>query len=132
MRERLDKWRAAQPIRRVECANPLCRKEFETQFGIYCCTSCKSKASWLRKRAQTIESLGEVGCGWCGEKLDNPLKKKFCSGDHKWRFFAAKRAGRPIKVRVEPGLVIETRRYDAVEQVRREWREKRSRPRMGG
>lgn len=126
--KRLDEWRAKQPKRETQC--PSCGATFTTQFGTYCSTTCRAKASKQRARAARIEETGQIHCNWCSAKLDPMLRRKFCCEDHKQRFFSAKRAGKPIRVQVSPNLCIETRDYDRIHQLRKEWQERESRPKL--
>ena len=120
----LAEWRQSVPKKLVHCGNPLCGREFETRFGTYCCAVCKAKAHKLKQRAEREQ----LYCWWCSAALKSPHKKKFCSRQHEWRLAAARKAGRAVQVQVTPTLKIETRKWDRIPEVRKQWQEKIKRP----
>lgn len=128
--KRLEEWRAKQPSREAQC--PSCGTTFTTQFGTYCSATCKAKAHKQRTRAALIEETGPLHCNWCSTPLSPKLKldRKFCCKEHSALFFSAKRSGRPIRVQVLPNLYIETRDYSRIHQLRKEWIERESRPKL--
>ena len=129
--ERIRQWKEGRPLLTRLCAAPDCGAEFQTrcasceprcrnQCTDYCSTKCRR-----RHRAHIRASSREKVSGFCWFCLGelHGQSTKFCSRQHGWKYYTAKRWGKPIRLKIE-GVVIETRRYNEIDKVKAEWERK--------
>lgn len=128
--ERIRQWKESRPFVQRLCAAPDCGAQFETRCGgckpacknqctNYCSTRCRRRHANQLKAEAAKASQAPLYCWWCSAELSDK-KEKFCTRKHFWRFQWAKKAGNPVKIRVE-GALVETRRYGEIDKVRAEW-----------
>lgn len=118
---RIKLWRDAQPWLEKECEH--CGGRFRTRFGRFCRATCRSAAHKAARRAAAPTLL----CDLCSVPLGKK-RTRFCSDAHKRRFWALRRAGKPIPVRVSAATLLYTHKYDEIAAVRRAWFERQDRP----
>lgn len=90
-----------------------CETPFETKFAMYCSVQCKNKACRDKKNENRIKDLV---CFFCGGSVPKRFTK-FCCANHKMLFYIEKKGNRPIKIQINPKLLIETRKYDNIPEV---------------
>jgi hypothetical protein len=110
--KRLAAYRESVPTVTKECLQ--CKKPFETKFGTFCSSTCKSKHHKEQKR---LEKLKELVCYFCGGPITEKRKTKFCCEEHKEDFFEAKRAGRKIAIKINPKTTVFTDKYDKIPEI---------------
>jgi hypothetical protein len=109
--------KVANPTLQVNCSS--CGGEFKTwtRRSQYCSARCKT-AGW---RAAKRESAGPSLCWWCSAPIAGLKGQRYCSARHKNRFAKAKKAGKPITVKVSETLTVQTREYEDIVAVRGRW-----------
>lgn len=110
--DRLAAYRESVPKVVKECLE--CKSSFETRFGTFCSSTCKSKHHKEKKR---LEKLKDLVCYFCGGPITEKRKKKFCCEEHKNDFFEAKRSGRKIALKVNEKTTIFTNKYDKIPEI---------------
>lgn len=129
--DRIRVWKASRPFVQRLCAAPDCGAQFETRCGgckpacknqctNYCSTKCRRRHSAQRRAAVATKNPGF--CWFCLGTLRGQ-STKFCCKQHSWKYYAAIKWDKPIRLRIE-GAVIETRKYTEIDKVKAEWERK--------
>lgn len=129
--ERIRAWKEARPIVQRLCAAPDCGAQFETRCGgcepacknqctNYCSTRCRRRHAAQQRALSVTKEPGF--CWFCLGTLQGQ-STKFCCKQHAWKYYAAIKWGKPIRLRIE-GAVIETRKYAEIDKVKAEWERK--------
>lgn len=109
-----------------------CNQEHERK-GIYCSKKCTDKAYRERKKDKTISSPiiekvcedivipKQTGtklkwCNYCGNSIEHSDRLQFCNDEHENNFMDAIKKGRPLKIRIDASTIIETKKYDKVQE----------------
>lgn len=118
----------------IQCGSDHERK------GMYCSKRCTDKAYRVRKKLKEseshsiIEDVEEIEvdekidvpvekgeklkwCNFCGASIDNSPKLGFCDGQHERDYWYAVKHNLPLKIRIDSKTIVETRRYNKVQDV---------------
>ena len=105
-------YRESVPKVSKECLE--CKSSFETRFGTFCSSTCKSKHHKEKKR---LEKIKDLICHFCGGAITEKRKTKFCCEEHKNKFFEAKRYGKKIALKINEKTTIFTDKYDRIPEI---------------
>ena len=111
-------------VRRQErptCECTHCKKPLTGSIRkLFCNVNCKM----AHRRLAEKELAGPIEpgiCYFCGVNIHETSRKKFCCDIHKQLFYAAKKANRPIRLRLDAKTQIETRRYNDIPKLVNEY-----------
>lgn len=116
-----------------------CNSEHDRK-GMYCSKKCTDKAYRERKKLnvsvtpkktkehheddidERINIPEETGnklkwCNFCGASIENSPKLGFCDGQHERDYWYAVKHNLPLKIRIDSKTIVETRRYQKVQDV---------------
>jgi hypothetical protein len=111
-----------------------CGEEHEKK-GAYCSKRCIDKAYRDRKKGKSdalpligrvkssrIEIPKETGpklkwCNFCGASLEHSKMLQFCNSEHQKDYYKTISRGGTLKLRIDAKTVIETKKYNRVQEV---------------
>jgi hypothetical protein len=108
--------------------------QLHNRKGIYCSKKCTDKAYRERKKSSLqipstdseervkIKIPKEKGeklkwCNFCGASLENSKKLNFCNDDHEYDYWFSVKISKPLKLRLDNRTLIETLKYDKVQEI---------------
>ena len=102
--------------------------------GMYCSKSCTDKAYRERKKlklkieAEDIDEYKDVPipeeegeklkwCNYCGSPIQQSEKLGFCDSYHEKEYWKAVHYGLPLKIKIDAKTIVETKRYNKVQDI---------------
>ncbi len=115
---------------------PICSSEHERK-GTYCSKKCTDKAYRARKKGSAdapplvkkesvkfpiIPIPKESGpklrwCNFCGSSIEHSPKLGFCNDEHEKDYWALVHNNGTLKLKIDARTIIETRRYNRVQEI---------------
>jgi|LakMenE01Jun11ns_1017448.scaffolds.fasta_scaffold9885091_4 hypothetical protein len=118
----------------IQCGSDHERK------GMYCSKRCTDKAYRERKKLKVSETPNKVEdeveleveekidipnekgtklrwCNFCGASIENSPKLGFCDSHHEREYWYAVKHNLALKIRIDSKTIVETRRYQKVQEV---------------
>lgn len=110
-----------------------CDKEHDRN-GMYCSKNCTDKAYRQRKALKEGKTIKpkhikssvnipkESGpklkwCNFCGGSIENSPMLRFCNKEHQVGYYEAISIGGTLKLRLDSRTLIETKKYDRVQEL---------------
>lgn len=95
----------------------------------YCSKRCTDKSYRERNKLKLVESKEDPieipedkgpklkWCNYCGSPIHNSRRKGFCDSDHEKEYLRCVNNQLPLKIRIDAKTVVETKRYDKVQDI---------------